>query len=145
MFSRNTNRGYIYIASNKAMPGLVKIGMTTKPPKKRLQELYTTGVPFPFKLHYECRVKDARNTEQLLHQLLSAYRVSRKREFFEIEPGNAIRIAERTVRSIRTVERSRSWGKWLVLLVVIAVGSIVAAKTDSISLLRAQWQSFQQR
>ncbi|MEM7260315.1 MAG: GIY-YIG nuclease family protein, partial [Pseudomonadota bacterium] len=120
MFTRKNNRGYIYIASNKAMPGLVKIGMTAKQPKKRLQELYTTGVPFPFKLHYECQVKDARNTEQLLHQLLDAYRVSKKREFFEIEPGNAIRITERTVCSIRTVERGRSWSRWILLILIVA-------------------------
>ena len=41
--------GIVYILSNQAMPGLIKIGSTTENElKNRLSNLYSTGVPFPF-------------------------------------------------------------------------------------------------
>ncbi len=49
------NTGIVYVLSNRAMPGLVKIGMTTRPElDARLKELYTTGVPVPFDVEYDC-------------------------------------------------------------------------------------------
>lgn len=38
------NDGYIYCFSNQSMPGIVKIGMTTRTPGERAKELYTTGL-----------------------------------------------------------------------------------------------------
>jgi len=39
----------VYLLTNPAMPGLIKIGRTTrKDIKARMRELYTTGVPLPF-------------------------------------------------------------------------------------------------
>ena len=38
--------------SNPAMPGLVKVGFTTDTPDVRARELYTTGVPLPFKVEF---------------------------------------------------------------------------------------------
>lgn len=41
--------GIVYVLSNPAMPGLVKIGKTTRGSvDARLSELYSTGVPVPF-------------------------------------------------------------------------------------------------
>lgn len=117
MFRQKNKRGYIYIASNKGMPGLVKIGMTSKNPRDRLKELYTTGVPYPFHLLYEQRVKDPRHAEKLLHHKLASCRMSRQREFFQIEANNAIKIAERTLASIHTVQSGHRWLRWFVLLV----------------------------
>ena len=49
MSKDNHNTGIVYVLSNRAMPGLVKIGMTTRHElDARLKELYTTGVPVPF-------------------------------------------------------------------------------------------------
>lgn len=48
-------QGIVYILSNEAMPGLLKIGLTTrKDLSARLRELYTTGVPVPFRCEYAC-------------------------------------------------------------------------------------------
>ena len=42
--------GYVYILSNEAMSGLYKIGVTSREDlDRRMKELFTTGVPFPFK------------------------------------------------------------------------------------------------
>ena len=39
----------VYVLTNPAMPGLVKIGMTDRDDvKRRMSDLYTTGVPLPF-------------------------------------------------------------------------------------------------
>jgi hypothetical protein len=44
-------QGFVYILSNKKMPGLVKIGCTTRPVVERTAELNSmTGVPAPFVL-----------------------------------------------------------------------------------------------
>ena len=51
------NIGIVYVLSNRVMPGLVKIGMTTRCEiDSRLKELYTTGVPVPFDVEYACEV-----------------------------------------------------------------------------------------
>ncbi len=43
------NIGTVYVLTNAAMNGLVKIGKTTRDDIRiRLDELYTTGVPVPF-------------------------------------------------------------------------------------------------
>ena len=40
------DEGYVYVLTNEAMPGLVKIGRTTaNDPQTRVSNLYTTGVP----------------------------------------------------------------------------------------------------
>lgn len=50
------NHGLVYVLSNRVMPGLVKIGMTTRSEiDARLRELYTTGVPVPFDIYYPWR------------------------------------------------------------------------------------------
>ena len=39
----------VYVLTNPAMPGIVKIGMTDRPDvQHRMGDLYTTGVPLPF-------------------------------------------------------------------------------------------------
>ena len=56
--AKDNHIGIVYVLSNRAMPGLVKIGMTTRPElDTRLKELYTTGVPVPFDVEYACEVK----------------------------------------------------------------------------------------
>ena len=86
--------GYIYIASNSAMPELVKIGMTSKSPKQRVAELFNTSVPVPFVLEYSCKVHNRYAVEEYLHTAFNAKRVKSlnpttnrkvKREFFRLD------------------------------------------------------------
>jgi len=81
------NYGIVYLLTNDAMPGLVKIGMTTrKDLDQRLKELYTTGVPVPFKCEYACKVPLTRTKEleEALHQAFEPNRINPNREFFKV-------------------------------------------------------------
>jgi hypothetical protein len=80
--------GYIYCLSNPYMPGILKVGMTERTPEERVKELFTTGVPSPFKVEFAKRVKDPKGKESSLHLLLEKYtkRVSYRREFFVVSP-----------------------------------------------------------
>lgn len=90
---------WVYIMSNASMPGLLKIGMTTTSPQQRNRELGSaTGVPTPFVLEYSLEVANARRVEQVIHKELSAYRVNRRREFFEMEVSHAIRALKSVAR-----------------------------------------------
>lgn len=78
---------YIYVLSNKSMPGLVKVGMTAGDPKERAVQLSTTGVPekFVVEMTWECEDKHLRKIEGDLHRALDDYRYSRNREFFSVD------------------------------------------------------------
>ncbi|QYX30460.1 GIY-YIG nuclease family protein [Sphaerospermopsis torques-reginae] len=85
----------VYVLTNPAMPGLVKIGYTGKnDANTRIGQLYTTGVPVPFELEFACKVKNAEEVEKALHIAFSPYRINPKREFFQIEPSQAIAILQ---------------------------------------------------
>ena len=75
------------------MPDLVKIGMTRRSEiTSRLKELYSTGVPFPFECAYAVTVNDAQQVEDALHQAFDPNRENKYREFFKIDPEQAIVI-----------------------------------------------------
>ena len=89
--------GIVYLLTNPAMPGLVKIGMTAQEDiDKRMKELYTTGVPVPFDCQFACRVKksDCAKIEKALHTAFEPQRINANREFFRINVGQAKAILE---------------------------------------------------
>ena len=46
-------KGFVYVLSNASMPGLIKVGMTTKVPDGRAKELSSdTSTPTPFIVEY---------------------------------------------------------------------------------------------
>lgn len=77
-------RGWVYVLSNKSMPGLVKVGYSTKDPALRLQELGGTGLPHPFVLEYDALVNGPRTIEQAVHKRLAS--VHEAKEFFKTTP-----------------------------------------------------------
>ena len=80
----------VYILTNEAMPGLVKIGRTDDGKlNARIKQLDTTGVPLPFECFYAVKVPDAVAIEKKLHQGLDECRVRDRREFFETTPEQA--------------------------------------------------------
>lgn len=83
----------VYVFSNPAMPGLVKIGLTSRDNiDDRLKELFTTSVPVPFECEYACKVDDSAAVENALHIAFGPNRINPQREFFEIEAEQAIAI-----------------------------------------------------
>jgi hypothetical protein len=84
--------GIVYVLTNPAMPGLVKIGQTASDITSRMNELNTTGVPLPFDCLFACEVDDCKAVEDALHKAFYPYRINPRREFFEIDPDQAIVI-----------------------------------------------------
>lgn len=76
--------GFIYVLTNKSMPGLVKIGKTARHPLERTGELYTTGVARPFELAFAVYCNDVHLVEAAVHRSLDDCRDSDHREFFSI-------------------------------------------------------------
>lgn len=84
---------YVYVLTNEAMPGIVKIGRTAQDDvRSRIDQLYTTGVPVPFQLEFACRVENSSEVEQALHRAFLPYRINPRREFFRIDSEQAIVI-----------------------------------------------------
>lgn len=88
----------IYILTNEAMPGYVKIGKTTTSLEQRVRDLSSfTGIPLPFTVFYACTVKDSHFVEHQLHDAFDNHRINPKREFFQIAPErvvSALKLAE---------------------------------------------------
>jgi hypothetical protein len=77
----------IYILTNEAMPGIIKIGYTTEGRlNQRIKELFSTGVPLAFECYYACLVENGFETEQIIHKLFQEDRINPKREFFTSDP-----------------------------------------------------------
>ncbi len=63
--------GYVYVLTNPAIPGLVKIGRTSRTPAIRAAELSEpTGVPCPFEVAYALYVVDCVRVARLVHKAL---------------------------------------------------------------------------
>ena len=82
----------IYVLTNEAMPGLVKIGITGSDPNSRADQLYTTGALFHSPSSSPVRFQTPRPVEQALHNAFRDHRINPKREFFEIEPDQPIEM-----------------------------------------------------
>lgn len=80
----------VYILTNEAMPGLIKIGRTSGELAIRIRSLSSVpGVPISFELFYACEVADSTFVERQLHDAFDDHRVSKRREFFRIAPQRA--------------------------------------------------------
>lgn len=84
--------GFLYALLNPSMPGLVKIGRTTRSPSERAAELSApTGVATPFVVVYEAYFEDCDKAESYVHALLEvAGTRSANREFFRISSTEAV-------------------------------------------------------
>lgn len=86
--------GFIYVLSNPSMPGMVKIGRSSRHPSERVSELFknSSGVPQPFVLEFAIYVKENHEEfEMIIHESLGYCRVNRSREFFKVEVDIAVR------------------------------------------------------
>lgn len=77
--------GFLYVLANSSMPGLVKVGKTTRSPTDRAAELSgVTGMATPFIVVYEQLFQDCHSAENFVHAYLAekGHRVADNREFF---------------------------------------------------------------
>lgn len=84
----------VYILTNEAMPGLIKIGLTNSSVTERMLSLDNTSVPLPFECYYAAKVSDSSKIERALHVGLGDHRVRNSREFFRLDPYRAKAILE---------------------------------------------------
>ena len=82
--------GIVYVLSNEAMPGYIKIGVTNGDSpidvKRRMNGLDNTNLPLPFECEYAAVVPNYERVEKALHTAFGDYRVNRpnrRREFFK--------------------------------------------------------------
>ena len=94
--------GYVYLLSNPSMPGLVKIGRTSRDPATRAGELTSaSGVPTPFRLEGYVRTPDAARTEASVHRIIGGDRVNKRREFFRTDIPRGLAVLAEVARSER--------------------------------------------
>jgi len=83
--AQDGQEGYVYLATNEAMPGLVKIGIA-KDVEARMEQLSSaTGVPQKFDCEFSCEVQDPAMVEYCLHQWFDYFRDNPKKEFFRVD------------------------------------------------------------
>ncbi|MDQ5767307.1 GIY-YIG nuclease family protein [Thiothrix subterranea] len=92
-------KGWVYIISNKAMPGIIKVGYSNKDPKERAAEL-GTGAPHPYKVEYEALIDNPKQVEKLAHDMLAF--VNAGKEWFECDLSVALRAIKKVCEN-RTV------------------------------------------
>ena len=83
--------GIVYVLSNVAMPGYIKIGyISGSSPldvQQRMKQLDGTGVPRAFDCEYAALVSNCAQVEKAIHTAFGDFRVRQNREFFEgVEP-----------------------------------------------------------
>ncbi|MCV2873232.1 GIY-YIG nuclease family protein [Defluviimonas sp. WL0050] len=126
--------GWLYLLTNPAMPALVKIGMTTRSPEERAQELASTGVPMPFHVAAAWAVDDVRAAERDAHAALARYRVNDAREWFRLSVPAAIKalgrstaskpsLGRRAFRVLRGLVEAIGWFGIVMTLAALSFGS----------------------
>ena len=90
-----SKKGFVYIMTNASMPGLVKVGMSSKMPEKRAKELGgETGIPTPFITQYYSLFDDMMEAEREAHISLNKYHHGK--EFFKTDVATAVYHIENT-------------------------------------------------
>ena len=90
LFKLHVINGYVYILSNPAMPGLLKIGYTERDVQERVKELSNTGIPSPFEIEAVFESSKPYQDEQKIHNYFSKFKDSNNREFFNIDLKEAL-------------------------------------------------------
>ena len=101
--------GRVYVLTNKAMPGLLKIGYTMNTVEGRVKELSSaTGVPSEFVIEYQIECRDAASVEALVHESLTSLRHNNNREFFSASIEEAVKAIRQHAKEILDEEFNES-------------------------------------
>ena len=91
------NKGYVYVLTNPCFKqNWVKIGMTDNLERRVLELSQATGVPLPFEKYAVLKTSKYKEAEIMIHRLIGRLapdkRINPKKEFFNIEPEDAVSI-----------------------------------------------------
>ena len=95
--------GWVYAFYSRSMPGLVKIGMTTRSPEIRLAEANkgdTWRPPEKYRILCALRVRDAAEKEKEIHAAFARERIG-AREFFRLPHAVVLQYFKRQARITR--------------------------------------------
>ena len=81
----NKDGGYVYIFTNNAYPGLIKIGMTTSSSERRLRSVNGSGVVDDWQVAWDYHCFRPWDLEQIVHEKFDDLRERKNREFFRID------------------------------------------------------------
>jgi T5orf172 domain len=95
--------GFVYVMSNRAMPGMVKVGCTEKLAEDRAKKLHDTGVPLPFEVEFRAATSHFEAVEDEAHAILAPFRVAANREFFWTSPVEAIDAVKKALVSAASI------------------------------------------
>lgn len=105
----NDTQGIVYALSNRSLwlpereyddelLPVVKIGRTSPATpgalKRRMGQLFVTGMPLPFDLEYAKAVSDCYRVESNLHRIFAHTRVNPTREFFRVDVDAVVAALE---------------------------------------------------
>jgi hypothetical protein len=89
-------KGFVYILTNESFrEDWVKIGRSCRPVDVRSKELDNTAVPLPFKIFATIQTTKYIDVERIVHKQidrLTDLRIRQNREFFNVEPSQALDI-----------------------------------------------------
>ncbi|MCR4915596.1 MAG: GIY-YIG nuclease family protein [Prevotella sp.] len=92
----NKEKGFVYILTNKSFrDDWVKIGKSSRPVDVRSKELDNTAVPLPFDIYATMETCKYAEVERIIHKQidrLTDLRIRQNREFFNVEPAQALEI-----------------------------------------------------
>ena len=86
---------WVYVLSNPSQPGILKIGYTSNTPEERARQLSNaTGVALPYEVEFAYSCWNGLELEKDIHERLNEYRLTKQREFFQIDLEEAKEIIE---------------------------------------------------
>ena len=89
----HSKAGWLYVISSPSLPNMVKIGCTRRlSPVIRVKELSSSSLPHPFRANCFVFSDDCFELENNMHHYFDDRRVAVNREFFSIEPKEAIDV-----------------------------------------------------
>lgn len=92
----HSKAGWLYVISSPSLPGLVKLGCTRRlNPALRVRELSSSSLPEPYHAHCFVFSDDCFELENNIHKYFDKERVNPDREFFRIEPKEAIEVLKK--------------------------------------------------
>lgn len=98
--------GLVYILTNPSFKALyIKIGYTDRPIQERLRDLNNTSVPYDFRVYALLKTKPGKSkeVEGMIHELFESYRMNEKREFFNLNPSEALEKMKKLAKLLDSI------------------------------------------